>query len=745
MSEATSKPRMALFRWTRPGLPDFLTAHAREQVKSLGHFFDVRVVEGDCDYDRVCDQLQPDLCVFESGVYAGPRAIRNIAAHPEIPRLGFLHADAFDSSRAAFVADMARWDVNWYVTTSMSMAEYTPEIADRLFVWPNAIDPDVFRDYGLEKNVPVLFTGSQAWHYPWRNAVMRAIAPEFTTMTTPHFGWGAQRGTERMLHGEAYARLLNASVFVPTCGTVARDVVRKHLEIPASMACLVTERTASALAFGFADMVNCVFADETDVVDKLAYMLRYPEELERVTRAGHRLAHDHHTLRNRSQVLRWFELVTEHGIEARLTQRWPDGVLGLSMSGAGLASGAIVSSGRDRQLLAGAWRALRHGDHAGAEREFVQCINFFFMPEAAVGLAHARLLQGDPAGAGEWLSRAMTAALSYFGAPEPDPVQWACQIRVLMCAGDLLAAEAAAHTYPAMLHPELERVRAAVSALSGRAAVAPRDAGFRASVCPVPGATEDAWLRQLGAMLLACGQGEAAARLAGVRSLAAGTATPADAPGRPAAAAVLAVEARLARLRKSDRSAPERWLRARLSPLKRRLTTDAWSRYIGDYAQREPASHVVIILGHDRWSRSARAVRAGAVDNPEVLAVTAVSSKKPFPGRPLDRRRRAKLEQRTTESLRGLGDLARPLVFLTRDGAALLPDAGILRRAGTVILEGVNESPGHRILSDLVDSRAFDLVDHRPGHGGGCAVLRRSAQAGRATGERTGLDAHPLG
>jgi hypothetical protein len=280
------KPRMAFFRWTRPGLSLFLQSHVTEQLKSLEQFFEVFLIDRDCDYGEVCDRVRPALSVFESGVYAGDRTITHTESHPEIPKLGFLHADAFDSSRAAFVADMAAWGVEWFFTTSMSMAEYTPEIAERLFVWPNAVDPEVFRDYGLTKNVPVLLTGSQARHYPWRNGISRAVAPEFITMTMPHFGWNAEPGTGRMLQGEGYARLLNASIFVPTCGTMAKDVVRKHLEIPAAMACLVTQRTPSIAAFGFEDMVNCVFADERNVVGKLNDLLHNPDDLDRVTRAG---------------------------------------------------------------------------------------------------------------------------------------------------------------------------------------------------------------------------------------------------------------------------------------------------------------------------------------------------------------------------------------------------------------------------------------------------------------------------
>ena len=315
--------RMVFFRWTRPGLPDFLRAHLREQFRSMEQFFDVFEVDWECDYGQVCASLRPDLCVFESGVYAGERTIGNTSSHPEIPKLGFLHADAFDSSRAAFVADMARWGVNWFFTTSMSMAEYTPEIAERLFVWPNAVDPEVFRDYGLSKNIPMLLTGSQARHYPWRNAISRTVMAKFPTMTMPHFGWNGEAGTARMLHGADYARLINASLLVPACGTICKDIVRKHLEIPAFYGCLVTERSRAVESFGFADMVNCVFADESDIGSKLDHLLTNREELDRITRAGHDLVHERHSVRQRDQVRQWFDLVSSTALKSAYSSSGP--------------------------------------------------------------------------------------------------------------------------------------------------------------------------------------------------------------------------------------------------------------------------------------------------------------------------------------------------------------------------------------------------------------------------------------
>ena len=727
---AKRKPRLAFFRWTRAGLPAFLAAHAREQVTSLEQFFDVTVIDRDCDYGQVCDSLRPDLCVFESGVYAGNRAITNTSAHPDIPKLGFLHADAFDSSRAAFIADMARWGVSWFFTTSMSMAEYTPQIAKRLFVWPNAIDPNVFRDYQLAKNIPVLFTGSQAWHYPWRNGISRAVTPEFITMTMPHFGWGAGGGTDRMLHGADYARLLNASTFVPTCGTVARDVVRKHLEIPAAMACLVTERTASIEAFGFADMVNCVFAEEDDVVDKLQQLLRHPEELERVTRAGHDLVVEHHTNAQRSQVLQWFELVSQHGLDISLVQDWPDGRLRLAAGGENLTTSMIVSSGRDRQLIASGWNALQRGEYSDAQRDFLQSINYYFMPESAIGLAHAALFTGMWPEAHSWVSRTMTASMSYYGATEPDPVQWASKIRVLLCSGDLPAAADAAEQFAEMGHTELDRMRAAVATLTGRVSTAIRPAIPRASVCPPPPLGVDDWTRQLQTMLIACGQVELAR---GLRRESRDRSLELKGPvGRRTGMArgKSRVVAQLGRLSAGrTRSAPERWLRRRLSPLKRRLMTSTWSRYIGDFAQREPVSFALVVVGHDRASKSSRAVRRGLVANPEVRRVAAIESSDMRRGaiaRPPTVAARVDMVRRAAEALSELDDYPRSLVFVTRGGSVVIEDVSILRRAATVIVEGTNEPSGQRILAELVGGDEHDLIDCRPEQGAGYAVFRRS-------------------
>jgi hypothetical protein len=710
-SDGLVRPRMAFFRWTRAGLPAFLQAHVHEQLSSLEQFFEVVVIDADCDYDEVCDRLRPDLCMFESGVYAGNRDIKNTSTHPGIPKLGFLHADAFDSSRAAFVADMARWDVHWFVTTSMSMAEYTPEIAKRLFVWPNAIDPTVFRDYQLTKNIPVLLTGSQASHYPWRNAVSRAIVPEFITMTTPHFGWNAQSATGRLLFGEGYSRLLNASIFAPTCGTIAQDVVRKHLEIPASMACLITERTASIEAFGFENMVNCVFADESDVVGTISHLLNNTDELDRITRAGHRLVHEHHTLAHRSQIRQWFELVSRHGTHIEVTQRWPHGDLSLADPVRDAATSPIrLSTGRDRQLISNGWKAVQEADYVLAQREFVRCLNYFFIPEGAVGLIYTSLLHGDSRGAQDWLSRLHIAVLSHHQSAEPDPVHWALEIRVALCRGDLPAANTAAVAFPALRHPELDRMRAVVALLTGQSDTAGPEtpAPRRSSISPVPLFPQKEWDEHLRLMLRACGQADLAGRLERPDAEVAQTALASVRRALAQRGGRRRLAVRLARLRNgSTLSSSERWLRARLSPLKQRLTGDEWSRYLHDFVQGEPVTQAAIFLGGDSWSRSSRAVQRGLLANPAVTQISIVESMDEMPA--------AFARQDPGE---------RSLVFATTSAIAAITDIDVLGTATTVLLEGTEEPDGYRILTELVETRGFRVIDRRLDWGDGSVILR---------------------
>jgi tetratricopeptide (TPR) repeat protein len=492
-----ARPHALFFRNTVADMAPFLLAHVREQQRTFEQYFDVTVIDRDCDYDEVCDRVRPDLAIFESGVYSSPRSVTNVHRHPEVPKLGFLHADAFDPFRTAYLADMDRFGIEWTFTTSMSMPEYLPEIADRLFVWPNFVDTSAFRDYSVEKQTDILLTGGRASHYPWRNAVSDALrsSARFRVESTPHHGWHNSPETRAMTTGEAYARSLNSSLLIPTCGSMARDVVRKHLEIPASMSCLLTERTSTIEALGFRDMVNCVFTDADDVVDHVEYLLANRDILHRITTAGFELVRAHHTTAHRDQPAQWLRLIREYGSDIDIVQDWPDGRLRIARP-ADERHQHLVANGRDRELIAHAWSLNQNGRLAEAAAAAKEALTYYFIPEAAVALAHVQLRQGESRSAQNLIRRILAATFGHRHSHQPDPVAWAYEVRGLLCKGDVAGAITALERYPRLAHEELDRIRLAASLVSKTDLRVASHQPAQHTVSPIPAVSLDTWMSE---------------------------------------------------------------------------------------------------------------------------------------------------------------------------------------------------------------------------------------------------------
>ena len=712
-----SKPRLLFFRWAKPGLPGFLNRHLDEHVQTLQHFFDVRVIDRDCDYAAECDAFEPDLCVFESGVYAGERSIRNTAGRPEIPKLGFLHSDPYDLARAVFLSDMDRWGVEQFFTTSVAMAEYTPEIADRLFVWPNSVDPAVFRPYPVEKNIPVLFTGSQERHYPWRNAVGRVLSRSFATMTMPHYGWGKAGG--RTVFGEDYARLLSASMFVPACGSMSRDLVRKHLEIPAAGACLVAEDTPALAAFGFTDMQNCVLGEADEIAEKLDALLADRPRLDGIVAAGQQLVHEAHVQARRSQVLEWLQLQAVQRPGERIVQAGPAGSLFLAP--AENAPAVFRTGGRDRAFLEAGWELLREQDTEGARREFLKCLNYYFIPEAVIGAAWTDLAAGNAEAARDWTTQALVDTFTDRSAPDPDPVLWATHLRALLCSGERDQAVAGALRFEQLRHPELDRVRRCLGVPAAGSGPA------RASVCPVPEDSAEEWNAELRRHLSACSQplsglqfiaADSGLPLAGTEPEGAGSGNSGLRHGGPLRRLQDTAEhtlrrtrqRMLRRLRWRLRTGAVRRLRIGLSPLKQRLLTDEFSRTLTDVLRREGLDSAVL-FGEPSGSRLERALDRGLALNPSLPPLTVQRSSASHPAPHLNALRTA--------------------AFVT-DASAAEESVEFLSGCALVVLADTVSPAGYRLLAGLTTGSRLVLLAHDPVRG--TALLGSSGRIPRGSG-----------
>jgi len=737
---AGERPRLLFIRPSAETFPAYIAAHFDEQASCLAQWFDVTVAPPEGDYAALCGTHRPDLVLFESGVYMrGPRNLRNTNACPDIPKLGFLNSDAYCSTRRAFLSDMEHWGVDTFFTHSVAMAEHTPEIADRLFVWPNSINPRVYRDYGESKIVPVLLTGSRELHYPWRNEIMDLVSQQYPTLRTPHFGWMNRSKAARTVHGAEYARLINASFLAPTCGTIANEVVRKHFEIPGCRTCLVTEYTPGLAAAGFVDMENCVFADAGNVLQKLDYLFDHEDELRAITDRGYALVHERHTWKSRDQIFQWFTANRTLRPGQKIVQAGPFGRL-TAIEG-GRATHHAIATGHYRSLLAQARGECAAGAYGRAEALFLRCMNYHATaPEPYLGLAICALNRGDAERARQWLDR-LIYELDDCQVADPDPVEWAYLLMTLLCLGKVGEAARRAGQHPSLRHPELARARRAVAAIGG--ASASLDGGdattARSSVHVLPARRDGEWFEALAAMLLACRQPALAERLRrSWRGATSGAKSDLAAPSVEPKPTLRGSrhprrETLVRRLRRhalralADPAYPARYLSARGRP-------SAFDALIAREAS-DSRLKAILLVSSRHWSANAHALLYGARRNPALptllrvgcagsldideIVSPALALPPPVSG------------GRLRDAMRSAGIQQFDLVLIDGPAPQDFDEAKALAHARLVLIENVHDPRNQRIVNRLSQPQSgYELIASHPQETGGYVAFRRSAVAG---------------
>ena len=520
MENVQSKPKLIYFMPPAASYPTTqIDSMVNWVIRGLSEFFELVVIDKDCDYAEVCETHRPDMAMFSFGVEMLPSRIRvtNTSAFPDVPKIGHMRIDSFSPNRSVFLSDMDRVGVETFFTGNNAMAEYTPEIANQLFYWPGFVDPSLFRDYGESKVVPLtLFGNYEVWslEYHWRFKIKNLISKRYPLLVVPHPGHGQNGGPSFKIHGEQYARMINASMIVPTCGAMCKILVMKHLEIPAAKACLLTERTPVIEAYGFADMVNCVFADEHDVLDKLDYLFANKDVLERITNNGYELVHSCHTAKQRPQILQWLQLHNSLKAGQRIVQTGLFDDLKNVEEKSAVRNYHLICETVDRILLRQGDENLLSGQYHKAELLYLRCLDYIgWMPEPRLRLAICKLYEGNVGLALGWVSYLIKSSLATYKAADPDPVEWAYVLIALLCDGNLEEALTFSQYFPSLRHPELARARWAIFILANR----PKEAeeirseihhpmSFRKSIHRLPQLSFEEYVLRLCAMLRNCKQ-----------------------------------------------------------------------------------------------------------------------------------------------------------------------------------------------------------------------------------------------
>ena len=393
--------------------------------------------------------------------------------------------------------------------------EHLASITGNVFIWPNCVDTELYTDYQEHKVIPVLLTGATGTQYPWRRKINKLISANYPALLCPHRGYLARSGPGQVIFGEQYARTINASLIAPACGTMAREVVRKHFEIPACRTCLITEESPALKAAGFVDMTNCVFADEQNILDKLEYLFSHRDELGAITDAGFEMIHSRHTSKNRDQLLQWLQLRATLRPGQRIIQEDPFSPLRIVENEIHRADAPFASGGEQFRLLSDGDRELAEDRYQEARQLYLTCLSQMQrLPEAKLRLAICDLYAGDARSAFRRVFDLIQYTIDEYKAPEPDPVEWAFYIISLLCLGKLREAEEAAGQFSSVRHPDLDSARLAVRILRTKGTSSVAEIGsLRHSIHVLPEQLRSGWIQQLAKMLTACGQADLAIQL----------------------------------------------------------------------------------------------------------------------------------------------------------------------------------------------------------------------------------------
>ncbi|MDM5340605.1 glycosyltransferase [Fictibacillus enclensis] len=181
-----------------------------------------------------------------------------------------------------------------------------PEYKGKFRWFPFSINPSMFKDWELDKEIDYLLVGqlydqmhktlnntnTRKGQYPFREEVLNRMRGVKGFVHHPHPGHMAPSNA---FLNEKYANELNRSKIFFTCGSVYKYPVLKYFEAPACRTLLLAEPNQDILDLGFEDGVNFVACNRTNFYEKAIYYLEHEEERRRITDNGYQFIHTYHT------------------------------------------------------------------------------------------------------------------------------------------------------------------------------------------------------------------------------------------------------------------------------------------------------------------------------------------------------------------------------------------------------------------------------------------------------------------
>lgn len=183
--------------------------------------------------------------------------------------------------------------------------ENYPEYIDKMEFHPHFVNTDIYKDYGLKKDINLLMMGAVNYFYPLRQKILYSYKEDTNFVYHDHPGYrNFNMDEENQIYiGEKYAKEINRSKIFFTCPSILNYPVKKYFEVLACKSLLLAPTFKELEDLGFIPGTHFISIDENNFKEKAAYYLANEIERNKIVEQGYLFAHQTHSVKIRAQQL----------------------------------------------------------------------------------------------------------------------------------------------------------------------------------------------------------------------------------------------------------------------------------------------------------------------------------------------------------------------------------------------------------------------------------------------------------
>jgi glycosyltransferase involved in cell wall biosynthesis len=218
-----------------------------------------------------CNGVWPDAIIHGCDPRASGRPIVSGLDRVRLVKaIEIYDAWAFEEQQFEFIRRQG-FTVGLMAADGEYMERYKMTCPEMTFVWaPNAVDTEIFRDYGFEKDTDIILYGAlNPDYYPFRARLAELLSRQrgLSFRHIPHPGYyPPTEALQSVISGEKLSREINRSWIGIATSSIYRCLLEKFLEISASGALVAGDMPDSAHEVFCSDCVDLQRDDSDDVI-----------------------------------------------------------------------------------------------------------------------------------------------------------------------------------------------------------------------------------------------------------------------------------------------------------------------------------------------------------------------------------------------------------------------------------------------------------------------------------------------